>query len=60
MIVTGLDAKNIAALHGHCQQCLHRIQTERNPWRIEQLVNYEVSHRKRKKVIHRLLQRLTR
>ena len=58
MIDTGIEGKNQATLHGHCHQCLSRIKVERNPWRIMQLLDYELSHRQRRKLVNQLLQRL--
>ncbi|USE39259.1 hypothetical protein [Endozoicomonas sp. SCSIO W0465] len=58
MIVTGIEAQNQRVLHGHCHQCLHRIKTERNPWRLVQLLDHELAHRQRRRLINGLLRRL--
>ena len=56
--ITGIEAKNRAVLHGHCHQCLNRIKAERNPWRVLQLLEHEMTHRQRTKAIRQMVRQL--
>ena len=57
MRVTGVEAINQATLHGHCGRCLRQINRIRNPWRLYQLLDYEITHRHRRRIIDQLTRR---